>query len=277
LNLEQALERFDAVEANLIRLEGVWSQMQDLIPQGIALEGNSPIARRYRELARAYADILKGLPPIGGYGITARLYDLDAIAMGRLDAKEVGEIGAELSFEEEIEEPTRQIDAYRFHLTKARRELVRGRLSEVINTIDSLVAELKLRTPKEREPMEDEAWDRVKSLFSEIERLAGSHVPREGRWREMRRHLAWSQGVDLHDIADHDWPSVKASLSTNLYSELEPVPVEVDDLATLVASKPTGPVTTKLQWSAITDEDFERLLFNIMKLFGNGRLDPVEG
>jgi len=33
------------------------------------------------------------------------------------------------------------------------------------------------------------------------------------------------QGVDLHDIARVDWPSVRKEIEGNLYSELEPLPV----------------------------------------------------
>jgi hypothetical protein len=42
------------------------------------------------------------------------------------------------------------------------------------------------------------------------------------------------------------------------------LPVTVDDLAALVRAKPTGPVATKLNWGALSDEDFERLLYNIL-------------
>ncbi|WP_079046163.1 restriction endonuclease [Carbonactinospora thermoautotrophica] len=89
-------------------------------------------------------------------------------------------------------------------------------------------------------------------------------MPRKGRWQELRRHLAWGQGQDLHDIASLDWPSVRSDIEANLYSELEPLPVEVENLGSLVQSKPSGPVTTKLKWDAISAEDFERLLFNII-------------
>ena len=40
--------------------------------------------------------------------------------------------------------------------------------------------------------------------------------------------------------------------------------MEVDNLVTLVRAKPSGPVTTKLNWAAITQDEFERLLFNIV-------------
>jgi hypothetical protein len=38
----------------------------------------------------------------------------------------------------------------------------------------------------------------------------------------------------------------------------------VENLASLVQSKPVGTVTTKLKWADISAEDFERLLFNIL-------------
>lgn len=61
-----------------------------------------------------------------------------------------------------------------------------------------------------------------------------------------------------------DWPSVRSEIEANLYSELEPLPMEVSDFASLAQAKPSGAVTAKLKWSAINEEDFERLLFNIV-------------
>jgi len=80
----------------------------------------------------------------------------------------------------------------------------------------------------------------------------------------MRRHVNIGQGIDLHDIARHDWPSVRTEIEANLYSELEPLPVAAENLADLVRLKPSGSVTTRLNWAAITAEEFERLLFNIV-------------
>jgi hypothetical protein len=71
--------------------------------------------------------------------------------------------------------------------------------------------------------------------------------------------------VDLHDIAERDWPSVRADVESTLYGQLEPLPVEVDDLAQLVATRPSGPVSTALQWSALDDDSFERLVLNILQ------------
>jgi hypothetical protein len=41
-------------------------------------------------------------------------------------------------------------------------------------------------------------------------------------------------------------------------------PVEVDNLDSLVASRPAGAVATKLDWSAVDDDGFERLIFNLL-------------
>ena len=46
-----------------------------------------------------------------------------------------------------------------------------------------------------------------------------------------------------------------------MYGGKEPVPVEIEDLGSLVSAKPKGPVATKLKWEALTDEEFERLIF----------------
>src|SRR4030088_3461189 len=68
----------------------------------------------------------------------------------------------------------------------------------------------------------------------------------------------------LRDIVKHDWPQAKAGLSKGLYDENEPIPVEVEDIGTLAASHPTGPVTTKLKWNILTAENFERLIFSLI-------------
>jgi hypothetical protein len=69
---------------------------------------------------------------------------------------------------------------------------------------------------------------------------------------------------DLNDIEKWDWPSVKKGLRQGLYGAHDPIPVGVADLSELVAAKPSGPVSTKLKWSNIDDEDFERLMFSLI-------------
>jgi Restriction endonuclease len=80
----------------------------------------------------------------------------------------------------------------------------------------------------------------------------------------MRRHLSFAQGCDLHDIADHDWPSVKQDIESALYGALDPVPVSVSDLAEIASTQPVGKVSTELAWSVLSNEGFERLVFNLI-------------
>jgi hypothetical protein len=68
----------------------------------------------------------------------------------------------------------------------------------------------------------------------------------------------------LRDIEVNDWPVVREALRKGSYGVNEPLPVAVDDLSELVASKPNGTVTTELAWRNIDDEGFERLLFALI-------------
>lgn len=94
--------------------------------------------------------------------------------------------------------------------------------------------------------------------------LLGNSVTKPPRWQDLHRHMHFGMLGDLHDIIEHDWPSVKAGLRKSMYGESEPVPVEVEDLGDLVSTKPRGSVATKLRWESLTDEEFERLVFALI-------------
>ncbi|MBB4373574.1 hypothetical protein GGD63_006397 [Bradyrhizobium sp. cir1] len=44
----------------------------------------------------------------------------------------------------------------------------------------------------------------------------------------------------------------------------DPIPVNVGDLGELIASKPSGPIPTKLNWAKLTEEESERLIFSLI-------------
>jgi hypothetical protein len=270
VDLEKALEQFDIVEANVRRLEKVWEEISQLIPGGVAFTDEAgPEGQRYRELLRAYQAIIKALPPIGDCTIETVPWGLNAIGQARLDAIEIDEFEAKLSVETGITAPGREIEEYRAALTQARRELVRDHLVRLMAVVEPLLQALVPDYQPDRHPIKDERWERLVDTLRQIERLTGSIVPGRARWRDMRRHMSIGQGVDLHDIARVDWPSVRKEIEANLYSELEPLPVVRDNLADLVRAKPSGPVTTKLDWGAVAAEEFERLLFNIVANAGD--------
>jgi hypothetical protein len=264
VDLEKALEQFDATEANLRRLLAVWTEMEGLIPSGIAFLDDSPEGRRYRELAHAYEEIMTATPAINGFRIRAVPVELDAIGQMRFDAAELGEPEAYVSTEQAISQPGAEIDEYRFRLDRARRDLIRDQLIGLIARIDALLAERVARIAKDRDPIIDAEWEELGAAFGQLERLAGNQIPRTKAWSQLQRHMAWRQGVDLHDIADSDWPAVRSEIQQNLYSELDPVPVTVSDLGSLAESKPGGAVTSALRWSNLSPEEFERLIFNLI-------------
>lgn len=103
---------------------------------------------------------------------------------------------------------------------------------------------------------------RFERLVDEVDRILGGS-PRSDGWSRLRRHLGFAKGVDLLDISEYDWPEVKRELR-ELATEREPHPIDVADVGDLVASKPRGHVSTALNWKALDDEGFERVMFAII-------------
>lgn len=261
--LDAALREFEAVEANLAKLERLWSRIEARIPEGIAFGSDAD----YDDLRRSFAELLEHLPAIDGWHPENRPMDLNEIAQSRLDAWDIGEIEAKVSLEEYISAPGRDLREYRFRLNRARRKLVREALLGQIDQVDTVLKELSplLRDdPKLSDKVSGSRWEFLKSRIDEIDTLLGSSVKRPERWSDLRRHLSFGMLGDLHDIVSFDWSKVKSGLSKAIYGENDPIPVTVKDLGELVASRPKGPVTTKLKWETLSPEDFERLIFTLI-------------
>jgi hypothetical protein len=264
MDLNDALGQFDKIDANLRRLEKIWEEMTGLIyPRRGPILGVRD-ERRYETLRRAFGAIAKSLPTIGAWRFDGFPVDADEVGQLQFQARNVGEPQAYIYADQVIYAPNKAFDEYRFRFDSARRDLVRERLRELVTEIDRLLARLLEWVTDDSEPVVDPDWSRLTEAISEVERLAGKDTPRTGRWSDLKRHIDFGQGHDVHDIANRDWPSIRPDIEAGMYTELEPLPVEVDDLAVLVKSKPAGRVSTRLAWEALNDEDFERLLFNIV-------------
>jgi hypothetical protein len=261
--INSALRQFEATEANLATLERTWSEIEKLTPKGLAF-GSDPA---YEEHVRVYQDVLRALPKIDGWKPESIPLDLDSIGQNRLDAKEVGEISAEVAVENEIGAPGRELAEYRHRLNGKRRQLIRSAMSDLICQIDERLrplAEIAARKPDSAEEVKTPDWETLKTRIREIETLLGNALPRPSRWSDLRRHLHFGATQDILDVIRLDWPEVKAGLSRGLYGRNEPIPVDVGDLGTLAATQPKGQVITKLQWKSLSDEDFERLMFSLI-------------
>lgn len=259
--LMHALEQFDASEANITKLQALWTEIEGLIPSGISF-GENP---EYDDRTRAFAEILKALPAIDGWKPTIGLLDLSAIAQTRLDYADIGEPAAAAQFDADLALPGRELREYRFRFDHKRRALVREPLTTLIDSVD--VSLRQIREGVGAEPpatMHGDSWDELRSYIDQIGVLMGSSIKRPLRWSDLQRHLSFGEYQDFHDIERVDWPNVKEALRAGLYGQNDPLPVAVDDLGTLVTQKPTGPVTTALNWAALDDDGFERLIFNLI-------------
>jgi hypothetical protein len=129
-SLEVALGQFDATEANLKKLEELWSKITSLIPGGPAF--GAPDG--YDDACRAFRRVLKAMPAIDGIRIEDCLLEYDAIGQLRLDCLELGEFDCTASSEREIVKQGTSLAEYRFTFTNKRRELVRSRMLQLIES-----------------------------------------------------------------------------------------------------------------------------------------------
>ena len=263
--LEEALEQFDRVEANLTKAEHLWEQLLKLVPNGIAFVGAGAEGQEYRQLCRDFLHVRQGLPPVDEWRPTADPMGLDSLAQWRLDAHEIDEPLSLVEAEQELNAPGDELEEYRARFNVKRRQLVQRRIQELVDEVDNILSGLRgtVLSKDKRRSARGPEWDRMERCVSEIDRLLGTSS-RSQAWTNLRRHLSFAEGCDLLDIEKHDWPTVKAELATLAYEEAEPLPVEISDLGTLVASRPSGPVPTALNWSALDEDGFERLLFAII-------------
>jgi hypothetical protein len=262
-SLDSALRAFEATEANLDKLDRLWQQLRTHIPDGIAF-GSNP---EYEELLRHFDEVASGLPAIDGWRIGARPLELDDIGRVRFDAAEIGEIEAKISIENHIYELDSLLPAYRFRLNRKRRHVVRAVLEKKIESVNQVLKGLALLLADASEQttkVEDHRFERLRQEVREIDTLLGSSVKRPLRWAELNRHLSFGLYSDLGDILNHDWPAIEGQLSGLLFGENEPLPVGVEDLAEIVIPDSNISVPTKLNWSALDPEEFERLVFTLI-------------
>lgn len=184
-----------------------------------------------------------------------------------MDAKEAGMIEAEISVEQSIDAPGKEIREYRFRFNQKRRELVRDALVDAMDSVDEVIRSLKSEAEgkETHDSLADgPLWAQFRRHVAEIDALLGSSVTRPPLWNTLTRHLHFGCVCDLNDIEKSDWPAVKKVLQQGLYGANEPLPIAVTDLSDLVKAKPRGPVTTKLNWANLDDEAFERLVFTLI-------------
>lgn len=257
------LHALETTEANLAKLERLWSKISAKIPQGISFGASA----EYDDLRRQYADVIAVMPAINGFRLSDTTLELNAIAQSRFDANEVGEIEVHVSVEEMIEQPERDIGEYRFRLRKKRRELTRDLIKELVGEFDQVLADLLgSRPPKasDSSTATTEKVDSLRSIVKRLDRVLGSLSNRPPRWGDLQRHLSFGLWGDISDVNRLDWPVVRPGVLASLYGENDPLPVPVSDLDALEVLPPDAPVPTALAFDALKADDFERLVFALV-------------
>lgn len=259
-----ALSAIERTEANLDKIERIWSELQELLPAG----GDTADNGEYENRARSFDLLVDGLPAIAGWKPRLAAPDLDALSQTRLDLMELGDPAEQALFERALWSEGRQIREYRFHVHRLRRQLVRSRLLNAMSEIEAQISGLKLeaeamgierlaRVPSER-------WLVLSSIANQIDVMFGSRLFPQNNWGNFKRHVRFACRNDLDDIEKYDWPFVRKKIESALYGDDEPVPVDVLDLSSLIAAETNGEVITSLQWQNIDAAEFERLIYTLV-------------
>lgn len=271
-DINDALREFEATEANLSRLERLWEEIVEIIPEGVAFMGPDT---DYDNKCRTFRLILAEMPKLYGFEIGNFLLGLNEIGQMRLDAMEVGEPELHVHTESAIFHQGEVLSEYRFHYNKARKELIRNASLELVEEIDSQLHALKevLNMKSPNKVISNSKWDSFKVNINQLETLFGSSLQRPDRWGHLLRHIRFGEMHDLRDILGHDWPAIKISLEKVLYEKDDPIPIKCKDLSEIVNAKPTGKVVTELNWSKLNDKGFERLIYNLIS-YASGYENP---
>ena len=258
-SLEELLREMDRAAANLAKLDALWERAQPHMPTGPSAGSN----REYDDLCRHWDVLLSGLPKINGWTVTEPLPDIDSAGRAFLDYAEEGIPPFNLM--NDLEAPGRDLDEYRFRLAQARRQAVNERAQELVALIDGLLPRIVTALPDGTDPVETPEMQRVADAFRELDRLLGDTTERRGRWHDMARHLRFSEPHDWRDIDTLDWPDIRGNLETMALTEVDPIPVADIDLGQAAAAHPAGGVTTELVWKNLDEDQFERLLFDLLR------------
>ena len=231
-----------------------------MLPDGPSI-GSTP---EYDDLVRAWDDLRQGLPPINGWSINESLPDIDAIGKAYLEYDEIGEFPFWMF--EDKEAPEKALAEYRHRLNKARRTAVRDRMQELVAMVDTLLPQTLAQAAglEAKEKLNADSAAEIDRAITEIERLMGDTAARGGRWGDLHRHLRFGQAHDWNDIHVEDWPSVKPDIEAAMFSDVEPMPVPDIDLGTAAGQRPTGSVSTALQWDELSPDRFEHLLHDLL-------------
>jgi hypothetical protein len=120
MDLNDTLKQFEAVEANLAKLERLWTAIKPLLP-GTPNEASVKDPDKYTELERSFSHIAKGMPSVDGFKLESCLLHPDDILTNSIDCLELNEISVSVTFAREVFKQGEILADYRFRLDAKRR------------------------------------------------------------------------------------------------------------------------------------------------------------
>lgn len=267
MDLSEALNQFDRTRANIELLQNLWHRYERHIPTSPVFGFDTPEVDRIRW---EFSDVVKSLPAINGERLEVELPAIDDISQAMIEYREIldSEVDIYRALDDFQRLPKRELDRYQFMVLKARRVLVRKRIEQVIARVDHLLRSTVVIQGGREFPGRDEDWSLLIELIAELDRLRGDEPLSDTRLGDLNRHMHFAEPVDLRDIVETDWPSVRSAL-VDLVFRGEAMTVSVQDLGDLVQSEPTGSVTSRLPWERVGSEKFERLTFDVLRSAGS--------
>jgi hypothetical protein len=268
MDLSAALAAYDRVALNLAKLDSVWRRMEELLPGGSFLGAGSVDDVAYAELGEQWTAIANSLPTIHGWKLEAQIADYAAIGQARLEYLDNDDPEGLRAFEARVAAPRTEAYRYRQKIARARQRLVRTRSEELVRTIDELLVPVPVDVDQELpEAQATPILSEIGQAVDELERLLGDALSGGPRQADLHRHLRFAEPHDLRDIAILDWPAFRPHIEQALYSDEDPVPVGVEDLADL-ASVASSRVSATIHWDRIDADGFERLLVRLLEQSG---------
>src|SRR5438445_797648 len=140
MDLNDALKQFEAVEANLAKLDQLWNQIKKLMPSINEIQVKEE--EQYLHIMRCFQQITTQMPKIDGFELKVCLDHPDDIMRLKLDSLD-GELSERAALDSDLYRQGQMLNDYRFRSESKRRELARQNIRELVARIDANLIDLK--------------------------------------------------------------------------------------------------------------------------------------
>jgi len=269
MELYNTIEELNKVSVNLELLKEKWAEIEQLLP--VKGGWSEKDKSQYEIKCLEFSDILKEIPKIGDINIRNLLPEYDWVSQDSKDVSDLDVSDCIMEFYSETFAQDSEISKYEHAFKRERRRLIRNQVQQCVVDIDKILdlLNITLEGRYSSDALKPEEINPLKERIRQLDGLIGDSVSRPPRWSDLDRHLHFGLVHDLHDIIRLDWPSIKPSIDSFFYGD-DPIPIITQDIGDLVDSADkTGIIGTSLNWTSITDVQFERLCADLLKALPN--------